>query len=82
MITRRTEKDTLLFPAPGTIVHDVRRKRVGIVMGHVGPYVQLRPEGGGREWDARPEDVRPPASVPPVPVAHHSTGDMTGGCHG
>ncbi|MEU0086174.1 hypothetical protein [Streptomyces sp. NPDC006274] len=28
-------------------------------MGFVGPYVQLRPLGGGREWDATPEAVRP-----------------------
>ncbi|WP_254076799.1 hypothetical protein [Streptomyces pacificus] len=28
-------------------------------MGYVGPYVQLRPLGGGREWDALPAEVRP-----------------------
>ncbi|MFE0101128.1 hypothetical protein [Streptomyces sp. NPDC059009] len=27
-------------------------------MGHIGPYVQLRPPGGGREWDADPARVR------------------------
>ncbi|GAA2257973.1 hypothetical protein GCM10010145_27890 [Streptomyces ruber] len=27
-------------------------------MGHEGPYVQLRPVGGGREWDCEPEAVR------------------------
>lgn len=27
-------------------------------MGHEGPYVQLRPYGGGREWDAEPDAVR------------------------
>ena len=27
-------------------------------MGHEGPYVQLRPFGGGREWDCAPEDAR------------------------
>lgn len=31
-----------------------------VVMGHVGPYVQLRPPRGGREWDVPPEDVRGP----------------------
>jgi hypothetical protein len=30
-----------------------------VVMGHEGPYVQLRPHGGGREWDADPASVRP-----------------------
>ncbi|WP_249813774.1 hypothetical protein [Streptomyces barringtoniae] len=38
---------------------DTRTGRVGIVMGHVGPYLQLRPYGGGREWDADPSAVRP-----------------------
>ncbi|WP_370626676.1 hypothetical protein [Streptomyces sp. NBRC 110035] len=33
--------------------------RAGIVMDHVGPYLQLRPVGGGREWDADPAQVRP-----------------------
>ncbi|MFG2022150.1 hypothetical protein [Streptomyces sp. NPDC048825] len=28
-------------------------------MGFVGLYVQLRPIGGGREWDARPDNLRP-----------------------
>ena len=28
-------------------------------MGRVGPYVQLRPPGGGAEWDCPPEAVRP-----------------------
>jgi hypothetical protein len=27
-------------------------------MGHEGPYVQLRPLGGGREWECAPEVVR------------------------
>ncbi|MET9534320.1 MULTISPECIES: hypothetical protein [unclassified Streptomyces] len=28
-------------------------------MGHEGPWLQLRPLGGGREWDADPARVRP-----------------------
>ncbi|MEV4858908.1 hypothetical protein [Streptomyces ossamyceticus] len=43
----------------GAIVRDTGRNRTGRVMGHEGPYVQLRPVGGGREWDARPGDLRP-----------------------
>ncbi|MFS4093891.1 hypothetical protein [Streptomyces sp. AF1A] len=42
----------------GTHAVDTRTGRVGIVMGHEGPYVQLRPYGGGREWDAEPGAVR------------------------
>ncbi|MFJ3333169.1 MULTISPECIES: hypothetical protein [unclassified Streptomyces] len=37
---------------------DTGTGRVGVVMGHEGPYVQLRPLGGGREWDCAPELVR------------------------
>ncbi len=32
--------------------------RLGYVMDRVGSRVQLRPDCGGVEWDARPEDVR------------------------
>ena len=45
-------------PSVGTHVVDTRTGKVGIVMGHEGPYVQLRPYGGGREWDADPGAVR------------------------
>ncbi|MBZ4322522.1 hypothetical protein JNW98_24660 [Streptomyces sp. SCA2-4] len=41
------------------MVRDVRRDRVGIVMGHVGPRYQLRPPAGGREWEAAPSDIEP-----------------------
>ncbi|MEV6177602.1 hypothetical protein [Streptomyces sp. NPDC052015] len=43
----------------GEAVRDTARDRVGRVMGHEGPYVQVRPLGGGREWDADPRNVRP-----------------------
>ncbi|MEV7685498.1 hypothetical protein ACFW1F_13970 [Streptomyces bungoensis] len=45
-------------PPVGSCAVDTVTGRLGIVMGHVGPYVQLRPYGGGREWDAWPEHVR------------------------
>lgn len=38
---------------------DARDGRIGRVMGNVGPYVQLRPPGGGREWDCPPDALRP-----------------------
>ncbi|MFD9107125.1 hypothetical protein [Streptomyces bottropensis] len=49
------------MPAIGDVVEDVglRQTKVGTVMGFEGPYVQLRPVGGGREWDAEPGDLRP-----------------------
>ncbi|MFG2227468.1 hypothetical protein [Streptomyces sp. NPDC048644] len=42
----------------GRYVVDARDGRVGRVMGQEGPYVQLRPPGGGREWDCPPDAVR------------------------
>jgi hypothetical protein len=45
-------------PVVGSYAVDTRDGRVGVVMGKEGPYVQLRPFGGGREWDADPEALR------------------------
>ncbi|MFH8469980.1 hypothetical protein [Streptomyces sp. NPDC017991] len=42
----------------GKVVRDAARGLVGRVMGHEGPYIQLRPLSGGREWDADPDHVR------------------------
>lgn len=42
----------------GSYAVDTRTGRLGIVMGHVGLYIQLRPIGGGREWDCVPDAVR------------------------
>ena len=44
----------------GDTAYDPVRKCVGVVMDHLGPNFQLRPLGGGREWDADPARVRPP----------------------
>jgi hypothetical protein len=46
-------------PAVGRVVKDSQNGRVGRVMGHEGPYVQLRPLSGGKEWDAKPENLSP-----------------------
>ncbi|MFJ3664982.1 hypothetical protein ACIPSE_00855 [Streptomyces sp. NPDC090106] len=45
-------------PPVGSYVVDTRSGRLGMVMGHEGPYVQLRPYGGGREWDVAPDALR------------------------
>ncbi|MGW2212316.1 hypothetical protein [Streptomyces sp. NPDC001781] len=45
-------------PPLGSYALDTETNRVGVVMGHQGPYVQLRPLGGGREWDVAPGRVR------------------------
>ncbi|MFF2505831.1 hypothetical protein ACFVTY_20930 [Streptomyces sp. NPDC058067] len=46
------------LPAVGEAVHDSARDLVGRVVGHEGPYVQLRPLAGGREWGADPGRLR------------------------
>ncbi|MFJ9030270.1 hypothetical protein ACIRQP_17450 [Streptomyces sp. NPDC102274] len=51
-------EDTDGPPTVGETVHDSARNRVGRVMDHVGPYIQLRPLAGGREWDADPDHLR------------------------
>ncbi|GAA3395837.1 MULTISPECIES: hypothetical protein [Streptomyces] len=45
-------------PPIGAYVVDIRTGKVGTVMGHEGPYLQVRPIGGGREWDCEPDGVR------------------------
>lgn len=45
-------------PTVGTLAVDTSRNRLGVVMDHQGPYVQLRPREGGTEWEAKPEHLR------------------------
>ena len=45
--------------ALGTLVRDTRRDRVGEVVDFIGGLVQVRPQGGGREWDTLPKDLEP-----------------------
>ncbi|MEU2930578.1 hypothetical protein ABZ636_36955 [Streptomyces sp. NPDC007251] len=47
------------MPRLNDVVEDTAAQRIGRVMGFVGTYVQLRPLGGGREWDAAPHALRP-----------------------
>lgn len=52
-------------PAPrkGQLALDTRTEREGIVMAEPGTYSAkywLRPEGGGLEWEAEPDDVKVP----------------------
>ncbi|MEW2498221.1 hypothetical protein AB0942_32495 [Streptomyces nodosus] len=39
-------------PEVGDLVYDEVTRRVGEIVDHVGPHWQLKPVGGGREWDA------------------------------
>ncbi|MFQ3559550.1 hypothetical protein QZN11_22495 [Streptomyces gramineus] len=49
-------------PDIGDLAKDSARDRIGVVMGEVGGRVQIRPIGGGPEWDAMPDDVVAPSS--------------------
>ncbi|WP_189147477.1 hypothetical protein [Streptomyces lacrimifluminis] len=49
---------TVYKPRLGDTVEDASTKKIGKVMGFEGPYVQLRPVGGGLEWDAQPGNLQ------------------------
>ncbi|MDX3241490.1 hypothetical protein [Streptomyces sp. ME18-1-4] len=49
-------------PGTGALAKDSANGRIGVVMGQVGGRVQMRPIGGGREWDALPDDVVKPSA--------------------
>ncbi|MEU2495452.1 hypothetical protein ACPCSD_32785 [Streptomyces griseoincarnatus] len=49
-------------PGIGELAKDTARGRIGIVMGELGGRVQIRPIGGGREWDAMPDKVVRPSA--------------------
>ncbi|GAA0478810.1 hypothetical protein ACFQ2B_06085 [Streptomyces stramineus] len=46
-------------PARGELVWDSARQRLGEVMDRTGSHYQLRPLGGGTEWNAAPDDITP-----------------------
>ena len=50
-------------PNVGALVSDQATHRVGVYMGKAGPFAMLRPVGGGKEWEARPEDLCPVAEL-------------------
>lgn len=54
-----------MIPPPGSYAVDGRDGRVGRVMGCDGPFVRLRPPGGGPVWNCPPYELRaaPPSAV-------------------
>ncbi|MEV6129396.1 hypothetical protein AB0M05_21625 [Streptomyces violaceusniger] len=42
---------------------DERTGAIGLVMGSEGPYLQLRPPQGGKEWDVPPDALREPTAA-------------------
>ncbi|WP_206305947.1 hypothetical protein [Streptomyces sp. RFCAC02] len=51
--------DTPAQPEIGTMVYDASHDRIGRVMSYLSGHIWLRPPGGGREWTALPDEVRP-----------------------
>ncbi|MFB7654114.1 MULTISPECIES: hypothetical protein [unclassified Streptomyces] len=49
-------------PGLGELAKDTASGRIGVVMGAVGARVQIRPVGGGLEWDALPDNVVVPTA--------------------
>ncbi|MGN5382397.1 MULTISPECIES: hypothetical protein [Streptomyces] len=49
-------------PGIGELAKDTASGRIGVVMGEIGARVQIRPIGGGVEWDARPDNVVAPTA--------------------
>lgn len=54
------EEQRRATPPVRTLMVDRRSDQVGLVMGHAGPYVQLRPPQGGKEWDVPLGELRRP----------------------
>ncbi|MFJ4472889.1 hypothetical protein ACIP2X_36120 [Streptomyces sp. NPDC089424] len=70
---------TAYRPRLHEIVEDGGSRRIGKVMGFEGPYVQLRPVGGGVEWDARPENLTPVSTGDGLGAAVAAAGARSGG---
>lgn len=49
-------------PGIRELAKDIGSGRIGVVMDRVGGRVQMRPIGGGVEWDARPDNVVAPTA--------------------
>ncbi|WP_415950108.1 hypothetical protein [Streptomyces sp. KLOTTS4A1] len=49
-------------PGIGELAKDLTSDRIGVVMGEIGGRVQIRPVGGGTEWDAKPDSVVVPSA--------------------
>ncbi|MFH9421233.1 hypothetical protein [Streptomyces sp. NPDC017529] len=56
---RRTTSHRTRTPVVGVLVKDTATSRTGEYRDVAGGRWLLRPVGGGREWEAAPENVRP-----------------------
>ncbi|MET8981301.1 hypothetical protein ABZX85_37470 [Streptomyces sp. NPDC004539] len=48
---------------PGTLLYDPTTDKVGEFQARDGKYAMLRPVGGGIEWPADPDTLRPPTDT-------------------
>ncbi|WP_369265213.1 hypothetical protein [Streptomyces sp. R35] len=58
VMARQTETDSTVLQR-GTLMYDPATRKVGEYRDMAGPYAMLRPVGGGREWQADPDQIRP-----------------------
>jgi hypothetical protein len=66
----------------GTLVYDPKAGKVGEYRGKAGPHAMLRPVGGGREWEADPDLIRPATAEERLSAAVKvaNTRSLTGRC--
>ncbi|MGW7007672.1 hypothetical protein ACWGCW_33940 [Streptomyces sp. NPDC054933] len=69
---------TSATPTPGALVYDPAAERVGTYEAKAGPYLLLRPVGGGREWEADPARVRPATQEERVRAEVRAANQRTG----
>jgi hypothetical protein len=56
-MARQAEVETAALEG-GALMYDPATRKVGEYQDKAGPYVMLRPVGGGREWEADPARIR------------------------
>lgn len=61
----------------GAVLYDVELEKVGEYRAKAGPYLLLRPLGGGREWEAAPSAVRPATPAEQLSAKVRAANDQT-----
>ena len=59
-------------PGVGSLMRDVKKDRVGVVMGELAGLVYLRPVGGGVEWSSRWAELEPLEPLEPAEQQAHA----------
>jgi len=72
-----TDKCAGMAPEPGSALYDEELAKVGEYQGKAGPYLLLRPLGGGREWEAAPSAVRPATPAEQLSAKVRAANDQT-----